>query len=78
MPSDSQVFAKFLLSCIVKLQLFLEDGYLTPNFQNPSEKSEAEQAGNIALVYIYMWKVLVIWCFFFHSDLLILPNLETG
>ena len=50
-----QVFAKFLLSCIVKLQLFLEDGYLTPNFQNPSEKSEAGKAGNIALVYI--WKV---------------------
>ena len=58
MPSDSQVFAKFLLSCIVKLQLFLEDGYLTPNFQNPSEKSEMGKAGNIALVYI--WKVQVI------------------
>ena len=55
MPSDS-VFAKCLLSCIVlKLQLFLEDGYLTPNFQNPSEKSEAGKARNIALIYI--WKV---------------------
>ena len=52
-PHDSKV-AKFLLSCIVKLQPFLEDGYLTQNFQNPSETSEAGKAGNIALVYIYM------------------------
>ena len=60
------------------LQLFLEDGYLTPKFQNPSEKSEAGKAGNIALVYIYMEGAGDLVFFSFHNDLLILPNLKTG
>ena len=65
--SLTPVFAQFLLSCIVKLQLFLEDGYFTPNFRNPREKSEVgkdreycscidmEGAGDLV--------------FFYHSDL---------
>ena len=43
-------------------------------FQNHSEKSEGGKARNIAFVYI--WKAQVIWCFFFHRDLLILPNIH--
>ena len=71
-------FWKVSLKLHSKVHLFLEDDYLTPNFRNPSEKSEAGKAGNIALVYIYMEGAGDLVFFFFLSDLLILPNLETG
>ena len=48
-------------------------------FQNHSEKSEGGKAGNIALKCIYMYMEGagdLVWAFFFHRDLLILPNIR--